>query len=208
MPEILHMQQRTYDWYMARMGIPTASMFGEIMAKGRGSAPSVRRGNYMHKLIGERLSRELCENFTAADADRGLELEDKAIEAYEFERSVKVERVGMVKNYGTGGSPDGLVGEDGMVEVKCPRYWHFVRMLSSDNPAVDYHWQVQGNLWISERKWCDVLLYAPPLPLHIERVMRDPESISELVSAVAQFAINLDETEAELRRKLGMDNAA
>ena len=207
MPEILTMPQRSYEWYAARMGIPTASEFGEIMAKGRGSAPSVRRGNYMNHVLAERLSRELDENYTGADALRGVELEDAAIHAYEFEAGVKVKRIGLVRNGIAGASPDGIVGDDGLAEAKCPRRHHFVRMLRSEDPAADYHWQVQGQLWISERKWCDVLIYSPPLPLRVKRVYPDEDAHEQLALHVASFAVELDEEEAALRRKLGMDNA-
>ena len=161
----------------------------------------------MHKLLAERLSRELDENYTGPDAMRGVELEDVAIQAYEFEAGVKVKRVGMVRNDFAGASPDGLVGDEGLVEVKCPRRHHYIRMILSDNPAADYWAQIQGQLWLSERQWCDLVLYSPPLPLFVFPVKRDREYIIALSNAVDDFADELDETEAALRRKLGMDNA-
>ena len=207
MPEILTMPQRSFEWFQARMGMPTASNFGEIMAKGRGSAPSARRMTYMHKLLAERLSRELDENYTGPDAMRGVEMEEVALQAYEFETGAKVQKVGFVKNDFAGASPDGLVGDEGLVEVKCPRRHHYIRMALSDDPAADYRHQIGGQLWLSGRKWCDLVLYSPPLPLSIQRCHSDDEQRAAMAEAVEAFATELDETEAALRKTLGMDNA-
>ena len=188
------------------MGLPTASNFAEIMAKGRGGAPSVRRGGYMNKLLAERLSSELDEGYAGGDVMRGMELEDAAISAYEFECGVKVERIGFMRSEVAGASPDGLVGENGLIEVKCPRRHHYVRMVLSGNPAADYMPQIQGQLWLSGRQWCDLVLYSPPLPLFVHRVNRDEDDIGELSEAVQSFAADLAEAEVALRRQLGMLN--
>ena len=202
MPEILHMEQRSQAWFDARKGMITASKFADIMAKGRGSAPSARRQTYLHHVVAERLSGELDENYVGPDAERGIAFEDEAIAAYEFQTDVTVKRIGMVKNDIAGASPDGLVGDDGLVEVKCPRRHHFIRMVLSDDPAVDYRWQVMGQLWLSGRAWCDVCLYSPPLPLFIHRVAHDPLAIGALADAVREFAEDVDAACAEARRRI------
>ena len=89
-------------------------------------------------------------------------------------------------------APMPLSGEDSMVEAKCPRRQYFVRIVRSDNLAADYRPQGQGNLWLTEREWCDLILYSPPLPL---RIQRDDNYIAELDEAVAEFVLDMDAAE-------------
>ena len=200
MVEILTMQQRSAEWYQARLGLVTASNFAEVMAKGRGSAPSARRQTYLNHVVAERLSRELSENYTGADAERGIALEDEAIAAYEFQTDATVKRIGMVRNDIAGASPDGLVGDDGLVEVKAPRRHHYIRMILSEDPAADYRPQIMGQLWLSERARCDLVLYSPPLPLFVHRVVRDADYIDDLAAAVAAFEADVIEACTDARR--------
>ena len=172
------------------------------MAKGRGAAPSARRQTYLNHVVAERISQELSENYTGTDADRGIALEDEAIAAYEFQTDATVKRIGMVRNDIAGASPDGLVGDDGLVEVKAPRRHHYVRMVLSDAPAADYLPQIMGQLWLSDRAWCDLCLYAPPLPLFVRRVPRDDEYIEQLATAVAAFEDDAADACTELRRRI------
>ena len=204
--EILNMEQRSYEWFQARLGIPTASSFADITAKGRGSAPSARRVAYQHKLLAERLSRELDEGFAGGDLMRGIELEEAALAAYQFETDAKVQKIGLLHAGFCAASPDGMVGNSGLVEVKAPRRWHYVRMALSENPAADYLPQIYGQLWLADRPWCDLVLYSPPLPIFIHRVYRDDERIAELANAVEEFAVELDSMEIGLRKQLGMGN--
>ena len=99
-----------------------------------------------------------------------------------------------------GASPDGLVGEDGLVEVKAPRRHHYIRMILSDDPAVDYRPQIMGQLWLTERAWCDLCLYAPPLPLFVHRVARDDAYIDDLAEAVAAFEADVADACTAARR--------
>ena len=198
--QILTMPQRSAEWYAARLGLVTASKFGEVMAKGRGSAPSARRQTYLNHVVAERISGELSENYTGADADRGIAYEDEAIRAYEFQTDATVKRIGMVRNDIAGASPDGLVGDEGLVEVKAPRRHHYIRMILSDDPAADYRPQIMGQLWLSERAWCDLCLYSPPLPLFVRRVPRDDDYIADLVTAVAAFELDVIEACTDARR--------
>ena len=200
MTEILTMQQRSAEWFAARLGLVTASKFGEVMAKGRGSAPSARRQTYLNHVVAERISGELSENYTGADAERGIAYEDEAIRAYEFQTDAKVKRIGMVRNDIAGASPDGLVGDDGLVEAKAPRRHHYIRMILSDDPAADYRPQIMGQLWLTERAWCDLCLYAPPLPLFVHRVPRDDDYIADLDTAVVAFEADVVEACTEARR--------
>ena len=198
--ETLTMQQRSAAWFTARLGLVTASKFGEVMAKGRGDNPSARRQTYLNHVVAERISQELAENYTGSDADRGIAYEDEAIAAYEFQTDATVKRIGMVKNAIAGASPDGLVGDDGLVEVKAPRHHHYIRMILSEDPAADYRPQIMGQLWLTERAWCDLCLYSPPLPLFVRRVPRDDDYIADLATEVAAFEADASKACVEARR--------
>ena len=200
MAEILTMQQRSAEWFQARLGRVTASKFSEVMAKGRGSSPSARRQTYLNHLVAERISGELAENYTGGDAERGIAYEDEAIRAYEFQTDETVKRIGLVRNDLAGASPDGLVGDDGLVEVKAPRRHHYIRMVLSDDPAADYFPQIMGQLWLTERSWCDLCLYAPPLPLFVLRVPREDDYIANLATAVEAFEADVIEACTNARR--------
>ena len=198
--EILYCEQRSSTWFAARLGLVTASKFSHVMAMGRGSAPSARRQICLNYMVAERISGELAENYTGADAERGIAYEDEAIRAYEFHTDATVKRIGMVRNDIAGASPDGLVGEEGLVEVKAPRRHHYIRMILSDDPVADYRPQIMGQLWLSGRAWCDLCLYSPPLPLFVRRVARDDDYIAELAVAVAAFEADVSKACVEARR--------
>ena len=200
MMQILTMQQRSAEWFQERLGLVTASHFGEVMAKGRGDKPSARRQTYLNHVVAERISRELSENYTGADAERGIAYEDEAIRAYEFQEDVTVKRIGMGRTESFGASPDGLVGKKGLVEVKAPRRHHYIRMILSDDPAADYRPQIMGQLWVFKAEWCDLCLYSPPLPLFVRRVARDDDYIGELATAVAAFEADVSKACVEARR--------
>lgn len=117
--EIFDVPQNSPEWYACRLGIPTASMFGTIMAKGRGgSGDSKTRWTYMMKLLGERLTGEPCENYTNEHMERGKVMEAEARDWYVFQTDAEVHRVGFIRNGEVGCSPDSLIGTDGMLEIK------------------------------------------------------------------------------------------
>lgn len=201
--------QRTEDWYEARLGRATASQFGNILT-GTGKA-STQVKKYMHTLIAEILTGESPE-FTNSALDWGNEYETEALIAYEEMTLTEVESTGFVEYKGkneflkkyVGGSPDGLVKEDGIVEVKCPynSTVHIETMLSKKVPT-KYIPQVQGNLWLTGRKWCDFISYDPRVKKSEQRVVVvrmgfDPDYHKELESKLIEFSEKLDSLVKEL----------
>ena len=116
--EILDVEQRSDAWYQARLGIPTASQYSAILANGRGGAPSKTRLTYLRKLAGERITGQPAEDYRNAYMDRGREMEDEARGLYAFATGTEPRLVGFGRNHGTGASPDALIGDDGMLEIK------------------------------------------------------------------------------------------
>lgn len=201
MMEVFTCEQGTDEWLRCRLGIPTASMFATVMAKGRGGkGESKTRRDYMLKLLGERLTGDLMESYSNAHMERGKEMEAEARAAYEFQQDVECVQVGFVRNGDKGASPDSLVGGAGTLEIKTKLpHLHLDALLRNEMP-VEHRAQVQGQLWICEREFCDFVSYWPKLPIFITRVYRDDEYINEtLAPAVAQFCDELDTLTDQLK---------
>ena len=203
------MKQGSEEWFAARLGIPTASRFGDVMAKGRGNQPSASRKNYMAQLLLERLTGARQETYQNAAMQWGTETEPLAREAYEAETGELVEQVGFVNMVsGTGkigASPDGLVGEDGLLEIKCPEPAQSLQNALDGEYHKKYHWQVQGQLLVTGRKWCDFVVFDPRLPepmqYHCTRLGADDSAIAELGVGLDEFCKELDEMETKLKEK-------
>jgi hypothetical protein len=193
--------QGSTEWLAVRAGIPTASCFDKIVTpKG---APSKQAEKYMHKLLAEKMMGHPVVEFTGPWLERGKELEADARMYYESIREMTTERVGFVTNdAGTiGCSPDSLVGEDGLLELKVPaEHTHVAYMLTRSVDA-EYYPQVQGQLWVTDRKWLDIMSFHPEMPPAIIHVERDEQYISILSAAVSKFSAHLERTVAELREK-------
>lgn len=178
--------QRSDEWFRQRAGKFTGSRFAELMAKTK-SGPSASRKNLITRLAIERLIGNCVETYSNFAMQRGTELEPFAIEAYENANLVAVELVDFIDHPTldfVGVSPDGLVGDDGMVEVKCPiaeaKHYEALRYGAH---ATEYKWQLQGQLWVSGRAWVDAVSYDPRFPgleLAELRVERDEKAIAEL----------------------------
>lgn len=194
MPEIFEdMQQNTPEWFAARMGIVTGSEFSTVLAKGKGGGESVTRARYMRRLAGEILTGEPApEGFTNAFMERGHALEDEAREHYAFVNVVEPRRVGFIRNGRAGCSPDSLIGDDGGLEIKSAIPAVQIERLMKGGLPSEHVAQVQGSLWVSERKWWDFMSYCPHLPPLIVRVERDEAYIANLAKAVEAFNEELD----------------
>jgi len=176
----IHMvEQRSAEWGQLRCGIPTASEFGRLVtSKGE---PSKSAADYAIDLAGEKYSGkpELDAWEGNSYTDRGTELEDKAIALYEFNQDATVNRVGFVTDDAEeiGCSPDGLVGEDGMIEIKARRGRNHIKAIlyhrKHGRCPPDYVQQTQGQMMICARAWCDLVFYHPKLPLLIIRQTPD-----------------------------------
>jgi putative phage-type endonuclease len=175
-------------WLRLRAGKFTGSRFADLMAKGRAGAPSTSRANLLTTLAVERLTGECVEVFVNAAMVRGTELEPKARAAYEANAGVLVEEVGFVASTElefVGVSPDGLVDDVGLVEFKCPSAMaKHLDALTDGTHAKEYAWQIQGQLWVTGREWCDAVSFddrfPPDFQLAITRVYRDESAIDRL----------------------------
>jgi hypothetical protein len=188
MIKILDMPQGSPEWYQARLGLPTASEFGCVMAKGKGL---VRRG-YMMRLAAELITGEVQEKFSNQRMRKGKELEGEARDLYAFLYDVEPRLVGLVRNDIAGCSPDALIGDYGMIEIKTREPPLMIDLLSQGGVPSEHKPQIQGSLWVTGREWCDFIAYWPGLPLHVCWVERDEDYIAELAAEVEKFAAELD----------------
>lgn len=194
--EIFNMEQGSDEWYAAKLGIPSASMFSAILAKGQGKT----RRTYMYKLAGERITGQPMANHTTPHMERGKEMEAEARDFYEFTKGVEVERVGFIKNHGVGCSPDGLVGNNGLLEIKTAFPHILIEHLEIGRVPREHIPQLQGQIWEAEREWNDLLIYWPAVPPFLARVERDDEYIDRVLApAVTYFRDELDALVKRLR---------
>ena len=196
---IINCEQRSQEWYQARTGIPTASSFKKIVdTKGN---PSKQRTAYMYQLAGERVVGCQDDGYQNGAMQRGVELEPEAREFYCLKTGLQVEEVGFVRNddLPVGASPDGLVGEDGLLEIKCPTLPVMVSYLIKGTLPSEYFQQVQGQLYVTDRKWCDFLAYYPSMRPFMIRVERDAEFIAKLQAELKKFCEELDEVTEKIK---------
>ena len=194
--KILDAPQRSDAWYAARCGVPTASEFHAVAIEGRG------RETYLRKLVAEVLTGEPQETPTTRAMQRGIDLEPRLRALYEFETGREVSQVGFVlAAHGSGCSPDGLVGRNGLWECKTVQPERLMEFWIAESARKDYFAQIQGQLWITEREWCDLSVFAvDSLPMLIERVDRDDQYIGEkLAPAVERLIQDRDGLVADFR---------
>lgn len=186
--KILDVEQGSDEWFNARLGIPTASRFKDIITPAKGDKSKSYK-SYMYELIAEKLIKEKEESFKSEWMERGNEVEDLARSSYEFLHDVEVKQVGiMLNDAGTiGASPDGLIGEDGGLEIKCPKPSTLVKYMLDGRLPLEYKTQVMGNLWISEREWWDFVAFHPNMKMFKIRVYRDEEYIRKMAQHVNDF---------------------
>lgn len=183
MIEILTCEQGSPDWFTARLGLPTASEFSTVMAKGEGKT----RRAYMLKLAGEILTGEPMESYTNFNMERGKVMEDEARELYSFIKNVEPERVGFIRSGSKGCSPDSLIGATGGLEIKTALPHIQIDRLMKDELPAEHKAQVQGSMWVAERDTWDFVSYWPKLPLFIKPVARDNGYIANLAGEVDRF---------------------
>ena len=197
--EIIDVEQGTEEWRKVRMGIPTASMFGTVMATGRSGGESVTRRKYMLQLAGERLTGIPLESYTNAHMERGKEQEPQALAQYQFDTDYDITRVGFIRCGRAGCSPDGLVGTDGMVEAKSALAHILIDIHLRKRAPPEHLPQCQGNLWVAQRKWIDLVIFCPGLPAYKERIARNEDYINSLASEVGAFNRELDSVVGYMR---------
>lgn len=196
--------QGSPEWLAARCGKVTASRVADVVAKTK-TGWGASRANYMAELIAERLTGQPAEKFTNAAMQWGTDTEPQARAAYEFFRDATVRQVGLVPHPTipqTAASPDGLVGEDGLVEIKCPNTATHIDTLLGQTVPGKYITQIQWQLACTGRQWCDFASFDPRMPAHlslfVKRVFRDDRRIGELEADVTVFLDELDENLAAL----------
>lgn len=200
--EIVQCEQNSVEWIEARLGIPTASQFSAIVARGKGGAPSKTRLTYLRKLAGERITGEPAESFRNAHMDRGHALEAEARALYEFTNGVTVRQVGFIRNHGAGASPDGLVGDDGLLEIKTALPHILIGYIEAGKFPAEHVAQAQAQIWIAEKQWCDLLVYWPLiLPFEVRAERDDAYIEGTLIPGVQRFIADLDGTVARLTEK-------
>lgn len=198
------MEQRTDEWFEARLGKVTASRIYDVLSKTK-SGYSATRKNYMAQLICERLTGNREESFKTAAMQRGNDIEPKARARYMLETGELVEETGFINHpiiNMSGASPDGLVGEDGLIEIKCPNTATHLEFLRTKTPKPEYLLQMLWQMACTGRKWCDFVSYDDRLPEHLSfqmvRINRDDERIQEIEEEVQKFLHELDEQIDEL----------
>lgn len=197
------MEQGGDDWFQARLGIPTASKFATVMAKGEGKT----RSQYMRQLAGEIITGEPAESFTNVHMERGKVMEDEAREHYAFIEDADIQRVGFIRNGKRGASPDSLIGSAGGLEIKTALPHIQIDRLERGTLPSEHKAQVQGSIWIAEREWWDFVSYWPRLPMLKVRVYRDDTYIKTMADEVDRFNAELAEM-VERIRSYGMREAA
>jgi hypothetical protein len=208
--------QRSEDWYAARLGKATASRFKDAIATKKQTEkqkkdnlpgdPMQAQLDYLTELVVERLTQQPIQRFQNAAMTWGTEQEPAARAAYERVTGRIVEETGFVAHdtLMAGCSPDGLIDWDGLIEIKCPySSANHIETLLNGMPA-EHIPQVQGQMWITGREWCDFVSYDPrmpePLQLHVQRIQRDEAFIADLERRVTSFLAEVGNQVEALRR--------
>jgi putative phage-type endonuclease len=198
------MDQGSDAWFEARIGKVTASRVADVLAKTK-TGYSTSRDNYMAQLVCERLTGQKGENFTNAAMQHGTDTEPLARAAYESLKDVLVDEVGFVPHPSiimAGASPDGLVGDDGLLEIKCPNTATHIETLLSQTVPGKYNTQMQFQMACTERSWCDFVSFDNRLPaelqMFVKRVPRDNMYIRLMEEEIVRFLNELDIKIAQL----------
>lgn len=189
-------EQGTPEWFKLRAGKVTGSRIADVLAKGSG----VTRGKYIDQLVTERLTKDIQEGYTNAAMQRGTEMEPVARSMYSFHTGSHVEQIAFVDHPQiamSGASPDGLVGEDGMVEFKCPNSETHISYIMAGKPPAKYIPQMAWQLACTGRKWVDFCSFDDRLTdeskhLFIIRYERDDEYIAEIEEKVKEFLLEVE----------------
>lgn len=192
-------EQRSDQWFAARIGKVTASKVADVIAKTQ-SGFAASRANYMAQLVCERLTGQREEFFISGAMQHGTDTEPLARAAYESLRDVLVDEVGFVPHPSiemAGASPDGLVGDDGLLEIKCPNTATHIDTLLTQTVPSKYNTQMQFQMACTGRSWCDFVSFDNRLPeelqLFVKRVPRDDVFIKQTEDAIVKFLAELDD---------------
>lgn len=189
---IIDVEQGSPEWLLSRLGKVTASNVSKLI--GAQGKPSAQADGYINELISQRLTEELPETFKSSAMERGNELEDNARSMYELMTGETVEQCGfwLHDDLPVGFSPDGLIGDSGGLEIKCPLPNTHVAYMRSGKLPAQYKPQVMMSLWVSGRQWWDFMSYHPKMEPLLIRVERDEEYIEKLAHEVQKAADTID----------------
>ena len=192
-------EQGSAEWHELRRGLATASEFGAVMAKS--SDLRMRRG-YMRRLACERITGQVESGYRNAHIDRGHKDEGSGRAAYCTITGNDVRRIGFARDLdlGAGCSTDGLVDDDGLIEIKCPSGPVMVDELfsSGDGFPSEHYWQCMGAVWLLRRQWCDLVQYHPSFRVSIKRLWRAADKCVELAREIATFNAELADMVAKV----------
>ena len=201
------MIQGSVEWLQARAGRVTASRVADLLARTK-TGYGASRASYMAELVVERLTGRPAERFTNAAMERGTALEPVARQTYAFVHDVDVEETGLVMHSAIadfGASPDGIIGADGLLEIKCPGAAAHMETLLSGAPPAKYVTQMQAQMACTGRAWCDFVSFHPDFPaemqMWVQRVPRSDDFIAEMEAEVRTFLGELDAKLAALRSR-------
>jgi putative phage-type endonuclease len=199
------MEQRTDEWFKSRLGKVTASRIADVVARTR-TGYAASRANYMAQLVCERLTGKQAESFSNAAMEWGVEQEGPARDAYSAKVGELVTEVGFISHPTipmAGASPDGLVGNNGCVEIKCPSTATHIEYLFDREPPQKYFYQMQWQMACTGTEWCDWVSYDPRLPAELQllvvRISRDTDCITVLEKEVSEFLAELDGKVSKLK---------
>lgn len=201
-------EQRTPEWFAERLGKITASRIADVVGKTKSGGYGAARKNYMAELLCQRLTGQQEEKFTSAAMQHGTDTEPAARAMYMLETGVDVTETGFIPHPSiamSGASPDGLVGEDGLIEIKCPNTATHLEFLQSRKPKHEYLLQMQWQMACTGRQWCDFVSYDDRLPEKMAyrciRIPRDDKLIAELEEEAVKFLTELDKTVRQLKEQ-------
>ncbi len=201
--------QGSADWFAARCGKVTASRVADVIAKTK-TGWGASRANYAAELIAERLTKTTAPSFTNAAMQWGTDTEPQARQAYIERTDFNVSLIGFVDHPEIamcGASPDGLIGDTGLVEIKCPNTATHLDTLLSETVPTKYLTQMQWQMACTGADWCDFASYDPRLPadmaLFVRRIERHTPTIVELETEVAAFLDDISDTLRQLAEKYG-----
>jgi putative phage-type endonuclease len=180
--------QQTPEWFEARLGKLTASRYSDAVAKTR-SGWGVSRERYLAELVTERLTGLPYPSFQSSDMKWGNEMQPRAAAEYSFLRDVDITEVGFVPHPTiemSGASPDGLIGDDGLIEIKCPATHTMIGYLRGAATPIEYILQIQWQLICTGRQWCDLVVYDPRLPVRLQMLIRRIRRLEDPVIATME----------------------
>lgn len=203
MQVIKDIEQGSQEWLSIRLGIVTMSELECILVNGKGEGGfGVAAFTYMDQLIGERITGEAAElAFTTRATERGHEYEGIARALYEAREDIQTEQAAIILNHGCGYSPDSLVGDSGLTEIKSKLPKFQVAVILGGEVPKEHVAQCQGGLWVAQREWIDFVSYWPGMPLFVKRMYRDEKYISNIAERVERFYDLLNE---RMSRVLGV----